>query len=113
MIKTTSLRHIKSTGQEQSETRYYISSLPPETEYIGTAIRGHWGIENQLHWSLDVSFGEDKSKKSTGNAPQNFSLINKMALGLLKKDKQTKASIKRKRLKAAWDKNYMIKILNI
>jgi len=75
----------------------------PITYWQPKAIRGHWGIENQLHWSLDVSFGEDKSKKNTGNAPQNFSLINKMALGLLKKDKLTKASMKRKRLKAAWD----------
>jgi len=112
-VKTTSLRHNKSTGKEQSESRYYISKLPAQAKVIALAIREHWGIENQLHWSLDVSLGEDRSKKSTGNAPQNFSLINKIALSLLKKDKSTMVGIKSKRLRAAWDKNYLINILNI
>ena len=74
-------------------------------------IRLHWGIENKLHWCLDVAFSEDASRKRTGNAAQNFSVLSKIALNLLRQDKQTRQGLKGKRLKAAYDNNYLVKIL--
>jgi len=76
-------------------------------------IRLHGGIENKLHWVLDVAFSEDASRKRAGNAAQNFFVLSKIALNLLKKDKKTKQGIKGKRLKAAYDNNYLLKILEI
>ena len=73
--------------------------------------RLHWGIENKLHWCLDVAFSEDASRKRTGNAAQNFSVLSKIALNLLRQDKQTRQGLKGKRLKAAYDNNYLVKIL--
>ena len=76
-------------------------------------MRNHWGIENKLHWQLDVSFNEDKSKKRAGNAAQNFSMINRIALNLVKKEDSKKRSVRRKRLDAGWDNDYLLKILKI
>lgn len=111
LVKVEATRHIKSSGHEESEVRLYISSLPPDAEKIGKSIRAHWGIENSLHWVLDVAFGEDKSRKRSGDAAQNFSVINRIALNLLKQEKSKKRSIKGKRLDAGWDNDYLIKIL--
>ena len=111
IVKVDATRHIKSTGHEQSETRLYISNLPPCAEAIGRGIREHWGIENSLHWVLDVAFGEDKSRKRIGYAAQNFTCINRIALNLLKMDKTKKRSIKGKRLNAGWDNEYLVEIL--
>jgi len=69
-------------------------------------IRLHWGIENKLHWVLDVAFSEDASRKRTGNAAQNISVLSKIALNLLRKDKNTRQGLKGKRLKAAYDNKY-------
>ena len=111
IVKVDAKRYIKSSGQEQSETRLYISSLTPNAEKIGKSIREHWGIENSLHWVLDVAFGEDKSRKRDGYAAQNFSVINRIALNLIKNEKTKKRSVKGKRLDAGWDNEYLIKIL--
>jgi predicted transposase YbfD/YdcC len=78
---------------------------------LNRAVRQHWGIENKLHWALDVSFGEDLDRKRQQNAAQNFSLLNRIALNLLKQDKTTKLGIKGKRLKAGWDNDYLIQLL--
>ncbi|HWZ46554.1 MAG TPA: ISAs1 family transposase, partial [Candidatus Saccharimonadales bacterium] len=75
------------------------------------AIRQHWGIENKLHWVLDVAFGEDLCRKRAGHAAQNFSLINRLVLNLLKQDKTSKLGIHGKRLKAGWDNNYLLRVL--
>ena len=75
--------------------------------YIGS----HWGIENKLHWSLDVGFHEDGSRKRAGNSAQNFSVINKIALSLMKNNKSIKGSIMTKRLNAGWDEGYLRNIL--
>ncbi|MDP3683805.1 MAG: ISAs1 family transposase [Ignavibacteria bacterium] len=95
------------------ELRYYISSLQGDAWKIGYAIRSHWSVENQLHWQLDVSYGEDDCKIRKDNGPENFSVIRRATLNLLKEDKKTKAGIKNKRSKAGWDKNYMFSILGI
>lgn len=98
-------------GKETMEQRYYISSLEADAWKIGRAIRSHWSVENKLHWQLDVSYGEDDCKVRKDNGAENFSVIRRATLNLLKADKKTKAGIKNKRSKAGWDKDYMLKIL--
>ena len=71
----------------------------------------HWGIENKLHWKLDVNFCEDASRKKAGNAAQNFSVITRIALNLLQNEKSKKLSIKKKRLAASWEHGYLEKLL--
>ena len=105
--------HKNSDKPKEASTRYYISSLEASAEVIQKAIRSHWSIENKLHWSLDVSFGEDASRKRIKNASQNFSILNKIALNLLKNEKTNKLGVKSKRLKAGWDNHYLIKVLNL
>ena len=111
IVKIDSSRYIKSTGKEEKQTRLYITSLPPDAQNIAKAIRSHWGIENSLHWTLDVAFGEDKSRKKEGYSAQNFSIINRIALNLLKNELSKKRSVKGKRLDAGWNNDYLIKIL--
>lgn len=112
LVKIESERYIKSSSITQKETRYYISSLNPDAKVIGSAVRTHWGVENKLHWQLDVSFSEDKSRKRDRNAAENYSVILRMALNLVKNEKTTKASVKGKRLKAGWDNEYLLELLN-
>jgi len=111
IAKVDAIRIIKNTGKEERETRFYISSLKPDAIKIANGIRKHWGIENSLHWVLDVSFGEDKSMKRNANAVENFSIINRIALNLIKQEKSKKRSNKGKRLDAGWDNDYLLKIL--
>ena len=111
IIKIESTRIIKSTGKQEKEIRLYISSLPPNAKKISSGVRSHWGVENSLHWILDVSFGEDRSMKHNHNAIENFSIINRIALNLIKNDKTKKRSVKGKRLDAGWDNDYLLKIL--
>ncbi len=99
------------TGEMQTEQRLYISSLLTTPEHFNQIIRGHWSIENNLHWCLDVVFKEDYSTKQAGNASENFSMINKAALSILKNDKTNKSSLKRKRLKAGWSNEYLEMLL--
>jgi predicted transposase YbfD/YdcC len=93
------------------EVRYYISSLPGQAEPVLEAVRSHWGIENQVHWILDVAFREDESRIRKGNGAQNFAIIRHIALNLLKHENTAKCGIKAKRLKAGWDENYLLKVL--
>jgi len=111
VVKIEAERFIKSTGETQRETRLYITSCESNAKVIGSAIRAHWGVENSLHWILDVSFGEDASRKREGYSAQNFSIINRIALNILKNDKSRKRSVKGKRLDAGWDNDYLLKIL--
>lgn len=107
VIRVDSLREFKKTGIKESATRYYITSLSQPPEKLQSIIRSHWSIENKLHWCLDVSFGEDLNRKRSGNASQNFSLINKIALNLAKQEKTCRLGVKSKRLKSGWDNNYL------
>lgn len=111
IVKIEAERFIKSTGEVQKETRLYITSSLDDAKAIASAIRAHWGIENSLHWVLDVSFGEDASRKREGYSAQNFSLLNRIALNLVKNEQSKKRSVKGKRLDAGWDNNYLLKIL--
>jgi predicted transposase YbfD/YdcC len=113
LVRIQAERFHKTTGKTENETRYYITSLKPDAGQLNRAIRQHWGIENKLHWTLDVSFGEDLDRKRTRNAAQNFSILNRIALNLLRQDKSTQLGIKGKRLKAGWDNDYLLQLLGI
>ena len=117
IIMVFATRYNKKTGAEEQSVRYYISSKTANAKYFHQAVRSHWGIENQLHWCMDVIFGEDKSKKQAEDSPQNFSLINKVALNMIRNYKPDEArgskkiSMKRKRKMANRDNDYLLDIL--
>ena len=100
-----------ATGKTEREIRYYITSLRPDAERLNASIRQHWGIENKLHWVLDVGFREDLDRKRAGHAAQNFSVLNRIALNPLKQDKTSKRGVHGKRLKAGWDNDYLLPLL--
>ena len=93
------------------ERRYYLLSLDGDVERFAHAVRGHWTIENQLHWVLDIAFNEDACRIHKGNAPENLALIRHLALNLLRQDNSTKAGINAKRRKAGWDDTFLASIL--
>ncbi len=102
-------RHVGE--QVTVEQRHYISSLGSAAEPFGQAVRGHWGIENSLHWSLDVTFNEDGCRVRTGQAAENFAVLRHIALSLLQQERTAKLGIKAKRFKAALDTRYLAKVL--
>ncbi len=111
IVRIESERYIKSKGETQSETRYFISSLCADADQLLHAIRSHWAIENKAHWSLDVAFNEDSSRKRARNAAMNFSIINRLALNMIRKE-ESKIGLKAKRLLAGWSQEYILKVLN-
>jgi predicted transposase YbfD/YdcC len=114
VIKIESKREFKNSYKKTEEsTRYYISSLKSDAAFFQKSIRSHWAIENKLHWTLDVAFGEDASRKRAGNADQNYSILLKVALNLIKNKKSVKQSVKTKRLRAGWDNDYLLKVLEV
>jgi len=98
-------------GKECNEIRYYILSKYMSGRRFAEAVRDHWGIENQLHWQLDVTFQEDQCRIRKGHADANFSILRRTALSLLKKESTLKVGIKNKRLTAGWDESYLEKVL--
>lgn len=111
VIEIQSQRDIK--GEISTEKRYYISSLPAQPERISQAVREHWGVENQLHWVLDIVFADDQSRIRKGNAPRNIAIVKKTVLNLLRIIKQTKprVSLKAMRKLAGWDHNFLDSVL--
>jgi predicted transposase YbfD/YdcC len=112
IARIQSERYNKKTGQTSRQARYYISSLPADAAFINNAVRQHWAIENNLHWSLDVIFKEDESLKKKGNSALNYGLMAKMALVLIEKETTPKLSKPSKRYRAALDDDFRTKILN-
>ncbi len=101
---------IQRGGRTHAETRYYISSAPLDAERAGQAVRGHWGIENRLHWVLDVTFDEDQSRLRKGFGAKNMAVVRHFALNLVRSIKDTK-SIKLRRKMAAWTPDYLQRLL--
>ncbi|MDY6908974.1 MAG: ISAs1 family transposase, partial [Thermodesulfobacteriota bacterium] len=115
--KLTSLGMVESEGHVGDkithETRYYISSLPSDAKIFARASRGHWGIENGLHWCLDIAFREDDSRIRMGHAANNLAIIRHFALNLIKHDKTRKIGVKGSRKRAGWSENYMLRLLGL
>jgi predicted transposase YbfD/YdcC len=103
----------RTVGDQEpsSEVRYFINSLPPKVKTFARAVRGHWGIENSLHWVLDVSFREDESRVRKDHAPENLALVRRLAAALLKQEQTTKGGIACKRKQAGWDNAYLEQVL--
>jgi predicted transposase YbfD/YdcC len=106
-----SIRRVK--GNNSIERRYYLASLPLDINTFAKAVRGHWGVENQLHWSLDVTFNEDQSRARSKNAAQNLATLRRIALNLIKKDPLEKVSLRQKRIFAALDTDFLGQLLGI
>ena len=100
-----------ATGKSSDEVRYFISSLPAKVKRLAQAVRQHWGIENGLHWVLDVAFNEDRMRQRDRNGIENLALLNRLAVSLLRQDKTVKAGIKCKRKAAGWDDDYLLHLL--
>jgi predicted transposase YbfD/YdcC len=100
------------SGKVTTERRYFISSLPgTSADQMADAVRGHWAVENKLHWQLDVSFREDERRIRKGHGAENYSRLCRLALNLLKRDKTVKIGVHGKRLKAGWDEHYLLRLL--
>lgn len=97
-------------GETTTEPRFYLTSLPPDAEQFAQAVRNHWGVENQLHWSLDVTFREDQSRLRMGHGAENFAVLRHIALNLLRQEPSAK-SLPRKRLACALNPDYLLKVL--
>ena len=100
-----------ATGKASDEVRYFISSLPAKVKRLARAVRQHWGIENGLHWVLDVAFNEDRMRQRDRNGIENLALLNRLAVSVLRQDKTIKAGVKCKRKAAGWDDNYLLHLL--
>src|SRR5690349_8872062 len=100
-------------GKVTVERRYYLSSLPVRVETFARAVRGHWAVENSLHWVLDVQMGEDDSRARTGYAAENLATLRRLALNLLKGEKIRKRGIRGKQLNASWDHAYLLRLLDV
>lgn len=110
VCKIESTRVIK--GKETKEIRFYISSLDANAEIMLNAARSHWGVENKLHWHLDVSFDEDSCRVRNGYAGENLAVIRQLALNLLNQEKVTKKSVKSKRLLCGWEDDYLARVIS-
>jgi predicted transposase YbfD/YdcC len=109
LVRVESIRQIKDRKME--ETRYYISDEEGlSAAYFNATVRGHWGIENHLHWHLDVTFREDSCRARTGNAPENLATLRKLALQIIS-EQNDKLSLKKRRLRAAYDTEYLKKLV--
>jgi predicted transposase YbfD/YdcC len=109
IVRIDRVREFKATGKMENETTYFISTLT-DAKRIEHCVRKHWGIENKVHWVLDMAFGEDYSRKRNMNAAQNFSSLNKIAINLLRKC-EMKIGIKSRRKICGWDNEFLLQVL--
>ena len=114
VVRVAAKRTIVATGAVTEFDRYYISSPNnPSAEYVQRAVREHWGIENQLHWVLDMSFREDESRIRTDHAPQNMATLRHIALNLIRLDKDRKIGVKASIKQAGWETGYLERLLGV
>ena len=112
LVRVESIRTIK--GEQSRESRYYICSRPElSAKQALAAVRSHWGIENSLHWVLDVAFREDDCRVRAGNAAANLSAVRQLALALLKQRTEAKVGIKTRRLRAGWDDSFLLRVIGL
>jgi predicted transposase YbfD/YdcC len=109
LVKIVSERRLPD--RTTRETRYFITSLPPDAHHLLDVARTHWHIENRLHWVLDIAFREDENRVRKDHGPQNLAVLRHLALNLLKHETSLKVGIKAKRLRAGWDHRYLLKVL--
>lgn len=112
LLTVSRIRSQRWIGEEKTcEDRFHIASLTGAKRILA-AVRSHWGIENSLHWTLDIAFDEDRCRVRKDNGPENFAILRHIALNLLKQEKTCKRSIKGKRLLAGWKEEYLLKVLS-
>jgi predicted transposase YbfD/YdcC len=111
VLAVETIRGVNSTGQVETEIRYFLTSCRDRPAVLARAIRRHWGVENALHWVLDVTFREDDSRVRDRTAARNFALVRKIALNLVAQDKSSRVSLRGRRKKAAWNDSYMLQII--
>jgi predicted transposase YbfD/YdcC len=100
-------------GKTTVERRYYLASLPLAVETFARAVRSHWGVENKVHWIMDVCFREDQSRARAGYAAENLATLRRLALNLLKRENTKKRGIRGKQLNAGWDHAYLLRLLGV
>ena len=100
-------------GGTTTMQRLFASSLAPDAEALARAVRGHWGVENGLHWSLDVSFGEDQSRARSEHAAANLAAARRVALTLLRAETTAEGGAPTKRMRCAWDADYLARVLQL
>jgi predicted transposase YbfD/YdcC len=110
IVRVIRTRHL--WNKTTTEVMFYLSSLPPDAQQLGKGIRQHWSIENQLHWILDETFGEDASRVRKGNAPENLALLKRWSINLLNQETSFKRSTRQKAKRASMDVTYLLKVLN-
>ena len=111
VLAVETIRHVNGTSKVDREVRYLLSSCPDSPAVLGQAIRSHWAVENALHRVLDVTFREDDSRVRDRNAARNLALLRKVALNIVSRDRISKASVRARRKKAAWNDGYMLQLL--
>jgi predicted transposase YbfD/YdcC len=103
----------RGTGESSTQWRYYISSLALEARQFNANVRTHWRIENSCHWVLDMAFNEDDRRIRTGDGAENFAILRRIALNLVKQEKSSKTSVNIKRQKARWSTDYLQLLLGL
>ncbi len=98
--------------KQRSEVQFYLTSLHSDAQLLGRAIRKHWGIENQAHWTLDCTFAEDACRIRSFHSPQNFALLRRIALNALNREQTYKRSLRQKMKRTGMDNDYMIRVLS-
>src|ERR687894_891906 len=111
VLAVETIRGVHGTGKVEAEIRYFLTSCGDDPAVLVRAIRRHCSIENALHWVLDVTFREDDSRVRDRTAVRNFALIRKIALNLVAQDRGTQTSLRGRRNKAAWNDDYMLRII--